>query len=684
MSTVTWSEFASAGARVVARRDGTWPALIERLRTAGGFPNKAACPWVKLATFGDLRSKKGSLRNSANVRHITGVEGDYDGEEVTPDQALQRLERAGIKAVVYTSARHRPEAPRWRVLAPLSRPMPPQARAALLARVNGALGGILAGESFTLSQAYYFGAVADAVDYRVLCTFDDPDEGGHVDELDELDELAIGKVVPANGTDHDVPRPGEDTFAQAVARHGRRLRTGDGRREMLKAYIASRSARGLRGDDLRLLVDGVAARYFDLADPFTPEDVRGLIQHANSRDDQRQQEGQRLADGLLGDIRAATLICATALKPQAIRWLWPHWLARGKLHVLAGAPGQGKTTLVLSFAATVSAGGRWPDGMRCPPGNVVIWSGEDDPEDTLLPRLLAMGADPKRIFFVKGVSEDGQPQPFDPSRDMQALVAAVEEVGGCALLMVDPVVSAVAGDSHKNGEVRRALQPLVDLCAALDCAAVGISHFSKGTGGREPTERVVGSVAFSAVARVVLVAAKVKGEDGEARRILARSKSNLGPDEGGFEYEIEQVDLVAHPGVQASRVTWGQALEGTARELLAEPDDQQRSEGSAQDAAAEFLLQVLGADVVPVKTIEAEARAAGVAWRTVRRAADELSVIKRKAGMGAGWYWSLPKMTTKESKVSNVSGWTSSASSVDTFDAEALSADAAIDAEDFQ
>jgi putative DNA primase/helicase len=95
----------------------------------------------------------------------------------------------------------------------------------------------------------------------------------------------------------------------------------------------------------------------------------------------------------------------------------------------------------------------------------LVWSGEDDPKDTLLPRLLTMGADPQCVFFVDGARVNGESVAFDPSRDMQALAEAAKNVGGCALLIVDPVVSAVNGDSHKNTEVRRALQPLVDLGA---------------------------------------------------------------------------------------------------------------------------------------------------------------------------------------------------------------------------
>lgn len=348
------------------------------------------------------------------------------------------------------------------------------------------------------------------------------------------------------------------------------------------------------------------------------------------------------------------------LQPQPIDWLWKHWIARGKLHILAGMPGQGKTTIALAIAATVTTGGRFPDGSRCPVGNVVVWSGEDDPADGLLPKLLAAGGDPARVYFVKGSTVDGESVPFDPARDMASLMLKIEEIGNVSLLIVDPVVTVVAGDSHKNTEVRRALQPLVDLGAATSTAVLGISHFSKGGQGQDPAQRVVGSVAFSAVARVVLVAAKVKSEDGDDRRILARGKSNIGPDDGGFEYRLEQMEPI--PGLEATTVSWGEAVQGSARDLLTDPaGDEEQS--SALDGAEDFLRQVLGDDTVPAKSIMAEAKEAGHSWSTVRRASERLQVDKKKGGMNSGWYWRLPKMLTKKSKALNVQTWASSASS---------------------
>jgi len=242
-------------------------------------------------------------------------------------------------------------------------------------------------------------------------------------------------------------------------------------------------------------------------------------------------------------------------------------------------------------------------------------------------------------------------QDIKPSPSMQKameLQAAAERIGQVRLIVVDPIVSAVMGDSHKNTEVRRALQPLVDLAASMNAALVGITHFSKGGQGIDPAQRVLGSVAFTAVARVVLVAAKVQSTDGEDRRILARGKSNIGPDDGGVTYSLEQCEPL--PGIQASRVSWGAAVQGSARELLTDPSEQDGDGESSRTEAADFLREVLADGPVPSKEVQRQAREAGVPWITVRRAGDDLMVLKRKGGMTDGWYWSLPKMLTTAPK----------------------------------
>ena len=338
--------------------------------------------------------------------------------------------------------------------------------------------------------------------------------------------------------------------------------------------------------------------------------------------------------------REVILIKGSELKPEPVRWLWPGWLALGKLHILAGAPGQGKTTIALAMAATVTIGGRWPDGSRCAPGNVLVWSGEDDPADTLLPRLIASGADRSRVYFVGGTRTGDDVQSFDPATDLPELQAQAEAIGGVKLIIVDPIVSAVTGDSHKNTEVRRALQPVVDLASRMDAAAIGITHFSKSGQGNDPASRVVGSVAFTAVARVVLVAAKNKGADGNERRILARGKSNIGPDDGGFEYHIEQGEPL--PGIHASYATWGNAVTGSARELLAEPD----TDGSEKESldAVGLLRDELTSDCWTAAKMAQSALAAqgGFSKKQIWSASQKLGVVRKRGGFGGDWYWRLP------------------------------------------
>jgi putative DNA primase/helicase len=339
------------------------------------------------------------------------------------------------------------------------------------------------------------------------------------------------------------------------------------------------------------------------------------------------------------------LLRASDITPEPVDWYWPGWLAAGKMHVLGGAPGTGKTTISMALAATLTTGGRWPDGSRSPVGNVVIWSGEDDPADTLVPRLALSGADLKRVYFIADVFEGNDRRAFDPAKDMEPLRRKLADVGDVRLLIVDPIVSAVAGDSHKNAEVRRSLQPLVDLAASMRCALLGITHFSKGTGGRDPVERLTGSLAFGALARVVLVAAKQQedGEDGRTVRIFLRAKSNIGPDDGGFEYDLQQGEMKTHPGIFSSSVLWGNAVEGAARELLATADATgDDGEGGTGDDVKHFLSGLLADGAMTAGAVFKDADGAGFSKRAIQRIAGRMGVLRHKDGMRGGWLWKLP------------------------------------------
>ncbi|MDX8384770.1 MAG: AAA family ATPase, partial [Ghiorsea sp.] len=334
------------------------------------------------------------------------------------------------------------------------------------------------------------------------------------------------------------------------------------------------------------------------------------------------------------------LVPANSIKMERIEWLWHHFLARGKLHIFAGQAGTGKTTIALNMAATVTKGGLWADGTQAPSGSVLIWSGEDDPADSLIPRLTASGANLDKVYFIGDIHSNGESRSFDPSSDMPYLLAAAEKVADLSLVIVDPIVSAVAGDSHKNAEVRKSLQPLVDMGMKANAAILGITHFSKGSKGSDPAERVTGSLAFGALARLVMCTVKPMDEDDKPRFI--RAKSNISPDGGGFEYELKRKDL--EEGIEGQYIEWGKALEGTATELMSDIESGD-SNGSALEDAARLLSGCLEDGCQPFEIVRKDMSVHNVSAATLKRARKYLDVESLKATggkYGGKWFLKLP------------------------------------------
>jgi hypothetical protein len=203
---ITVTFFRDFAARAKRQETLSLRAMAELARAATAAA-KEDLPWWKLARFGNAATGQGSLRHDRNVICISGVEGDYDGEVVELDKVLERLEKAGLGALVYTSPSHRPARPRWRVLCPTSRELPPADRFHLVSRINGVLGGLLGAESWTLSQAYYYGSIDNNPDHRVEVI-----DGEFVDQLDELDLIAVGKPATKADNGHSsAPGPIDET-----------------------------------------------------------------------------------------------------------------------------------------------------------------------------------------------------------------------------------------------------------------------------------------------------------------------------------------------------------------------------------------------------------------------------------------------------------------------------------------
>jgi AAA domain-containing protein len=203
--------------------------------------------------------------------------------------------------------------------------------------------------------------------------------------------------------------------------------------------------------------------------------------------------------------RTAVLVRADKMKPESINWAWKNRFAFGKLAVLAGDPGLGKSTILIELAALHSIGGEFPCGEgRAQQCESLILTAEDGLRDTLIPRLMAAGADLEKIHFLTGTKGEGadDESSFDLGRDMAALRKALKEHPNIRILIIDPLTAYLgAVKAKENSEVRRVLAPLVRLIEETGVLAIGNNHLNKSSG--KALYRVLDSIAFVAVGRTV-------------------------------------------------------------------------------------------------------------------------------------------------------------------------------------
>ncbi len=235
------------------------------------------------------------------------------------------------------------------------------------------------------------------------------------------------------------------------------------------------------------------------------------------------------------------LTCLADVEPADIKWLWPGRVPLGRLTLLVGRPGEGKSFLTTYMASRVSTGSPWPDGSECPKGSVILISAEDDPGDTIRPRLDAHYADVRHVHLlsmVRKISAGGERQDvMFTLADVGALETALKAHPDCKLVVVDPIGSFLGGktDSHRDNDVRSVLTPVAKLAEKYGVAVLVIAHRRK-SGGSFADDLALGSRAFTGIARAVWH--MTRDNSNKARRLLLPGKNNLGPEGGGLAFTI--------------------------------------------------------------------------------------------------------------------------------------------------
>src|SRR5262249_18710938 len=338
---------------------------------------------------------------------------------------------------------------------------------------------------------------------------------------------------------------------------------------------------------------------------------------------------------------------AADLEMCGVDWLWPGRFALGKIGLIAGLPDYGKGQIAAFIAAAVTAAIQLPcDEGSVRQGNVIWFNAEDDARDTVLPRLVAAGADPRRVHFVDCSCVGGKERSFSLVTDLRLLRKRIMQIGSVVLVIIDPV-SAYLGvgkvDTRSTTDVRGVLTPLKELAEELHLAVIDIAHFNKKVDVTSALLRISDSLAYVAAARHVYVV--LDDPEDNAMRLFVKAKNNLAADKKALRYGIG-VRTVRHDIVAPFIVWHPQHVEVTANEAMQAAVGQS---GHTRREAREFLLNRLEAGPVKSDDILEEAKQEGIAERTLKRAKKELGIRSRKMSekFDGDWTWELPAMRRK-------------------------------------
>lgn len=309
------------------------------------------------------------------------------------------------------------------------------------------------------------------------------------------------------------------------------------------------------------------------------------------------------------------LINMQDIEVEAISWLWYPFIPYGKVTIIQGDPGEGKTTLVLQIIARLTKGESIINENANPSINVIYQTAEDGLSDTIKPRLLAANADCSKVLVI-----DDKDTPLT-MRDIR-LEKAIAETSA-KLVVLDPIQGFLGADvdMHRANEIRPIMKHIAELAGKYKCAVILIGHMNKCSVGKS-AYRGLGSIDFQAAARSVLIVGRIKDEP--ETRVVCQTKSSLAPEAKAVAFRLSEEN--GFEWIGEYDVTADDLLSGTAK-------------GSKKQAAMDFLEKLLTDGQMPQTEIMELAEKKGIAEKTLRNAKEALNVKSKR--LNNQWYWSL-------------------------------------------
>lgn len=338
---------------------------------------------------------------------------------------------------------------------------------------------------------------------------------------------------------------------------------------------------------------------------------------------------------------------------RAVRWLWREKIPVGSLVLLVGREGIGKSTVAYDLAASVTRGKLPGDDFGRPRGVIVVAT-EDSLESTIAPRLDAAGADDDLVYEVVAETPDGLTEDLRLPVDIAALETLVRE-NDIAMVILDPLTSRIAEqlDTHKDADVRRALEPLTSFCEATGACVVGLMHVNK-TGSGDPANQIMGSRAFPAVARAVLfIQPDEDNPDHEKCSILEVVKANLGPKgKDNLLFEVTEIqtgfDEEQQLPIVSSKIHWMGNTDRTVKDAMEASGDtsNDREEIDGASAWLRDFLTVEGGEAASTD-VKREGSKAGYSESALKRARKKLAYGVTQQGYPRRTVWYIP-VTTRD------------------------------------